>query len=1125
MHVMSFFCELILQCQGHNLPPRPANPDKLRQSAAHHSPTTDTSHNKSTTPDVRAARKAEIEQRCLELDPPLTIDVLKHMHAFNAAIQFTTPFTDKDWEILKPRLFAQREAAEQKEAERLKQEEAARLKAEERREREAQAKEAKDKADSEWDAAQKPLKDKLLAYADAFIREGWKNGDAVTKKNCARFAAHALLHVRKRFYSDLADEDARLIHEGKPIVQDPPDAPPTRKIILENMKYVFDTKIKPLTEKFQKELFLCNGCDNNMKFFGFEGVIQHYAAKHTSELSLGSIVVHWRAEWPEKPPFHPDPDSAKALFKTMQQHNAMRYHGQVAPYARQPFGASTPYAYPSQSAASAAAPPPPPPPPPPYRNASPAAQSYYTQQVHYGPYTTGAPPTVSPPIGYSALPPQVTPSAGHVSPYPHSSYTHSPVLAKGYTAVPRGSGSNRHQKHGLPVLTAAAPVARTPDPHHARASGQSGSAAGLYQMQLDDMARNARSVWNCTSGVKDMPSNVRAHVLLHHVMETFERQYATELSLELFSEGVNSHPQMKPIKGLGGLVCKACNPIDGDGRHQVPSSYYGKGKPRLFTLPGLLAHFQKQHVERAIGASSSAAAAVNPTSKMDWRYDMLLLPDHATIAGLAEAPGMDDDKIRLVAAAFPQVFLPEEPMPEEQYYSTVPAPAVPTHHSHHHHHGHGHGYSHGHGHDSHHPYSAPMVDQVVSTQDGRHARAGEYRLVKDKPDRVASPRYMAMPVLGKRRSDAFRETDHASGGHGYANSPAREKRSRPDPRYAKTKSRSATNSESGQAQKATSKPHLLVQEDRIGPSPLRNVSEDGDQAEQGKVKKSKGSTPRPGSTKPPVVKDNEPLTAAERFLSTFNPEDEMERIPETTTTGAVAEEVGEAEHSAKHSTHGHKNNRSQDNRSARPNPRSGHAPVSQPEASDAQRPVHYSHNLRGRKEYADSRNQYSGHSHPASVRPRSQSPGAHGGMVVDPYYRERSPQGYVRRHRTYAMPAENRYYEAVPVEDVTYTSAPRGSRYQYVQDVSYAEPVYTEEAPEAVRYQYGAAAEPTYVMERPRQRKEYVELDYGQQGPASSLARPTPPPPPPPPPMDRASYYPATTHGGSGAPSRHSGYQ
>lgn len=123
------------------------------------------------------------------------------------------------------------------------------------------------------------------------------------------------------------------------------------------------------------------------------------------------------------------------------------------------------------------------------------------------------------------------------------------------------------------------------------------------------------------------------------------------------------------------------------------------------------------------------------------------------------------------------------------------------------------------------------------------------------------------------------------------------------------------------------------------------------------------------------------------------------------------------------------------------------------------------------------------------------------------------------------MPAENRYYEAVPVEDVTYTSAPRGSRYQYVQDVSYAEPVYTEEAPEAVRYQYGAAAEPTYVMERPRQRKEYVELDYGQQGPASSLARPTPPPPPPPPPMDRASYYPATTHGGSGAPSRHSGYQ
>ncbi|KAI5284033.1 hypothetical protein KEM54_001633, partial [Ascosphaera aggregata] len=588
------------------------------------------SHDKST--DARAARKAEIERRCLKLDPSLNINVLKHMHAFNAAIQLASPFTDRDWRSLKPRLLAQREAAETKEIERLKHKETLRVKAEERREREVQVKEAQEQADSEWDAAQKPLKDRLVAYVNTFIREGWKNGDAVSKKNCARFAAHALLHVRHKFYSDLADEDARLIHEGKPIKQDLPDAPPARKIILENMKYIFDTKIKPLTERFQKELFLCNGCDNNMKFFGFEGVIQHYAAKHTSELSLGSIIVHWRAEWPEKPPFHPDPDSAKALFKTMQQHNAMRYHAHPAPYPRQSFGASTTHAYPASA------------PPPLITAASPVSPHDYSQATTYGSSAPGGTPLMSPPTIYSPLHTQAATSAGSWSPHHHPSFAQPPARSKGNGVLPRASGHHQ-QKYTAPVVAAACvPVAGTINPRHAKLAGPGASTASLRKNQLDDMARNARSVWNCTSGVKDMPANVRAHVLLHHVMENIEYQYATELSLELFSEGVNSHPQMKPIRNLAGLVCKACNPIDSDGCHQV-SSYYMRGKPRLFTLPGLLAHFQKQHVERATGNSPS-------TPVMDWRYDMLLLADHATIAALAEAPGMDEEKMRLVAAAF-----------------------------------------------------------------------------------------------------------------------------------------------------------------------------------------------------------------------------------------------------------------------------------------------------------------------------------------------------------------------------------------------------------------------------------------------------------------------------------------
>jgi hypothetical protein len=93
------------------------------------------------------------------------------------------------------------------------------------------------------------------------------------------------------------------------------------------MKWVFDTKVKPNTEPYRKELFLCNACEYPSKYYGFEGVIQHYAAKHTSALSVGSVVVHWKSEWPEYPPFHPDPTNVS-----------------VAPYYAAAPNVSVPYA-------------------------------------------------------------------------------------------------------------------------------------------------------------------------------------------------------------------------------------------------------------------------------------------------------------------------------------------------------------------------------------------------------------------------------------------------------------------------------------------------------------------------------------------------------------------------------------------------------------------------------------------------------------------------------------------------------------------------------------------------------------------------------------------------------------
>jgi hypothetical protein len=68
---------------------------------------------------LRGARKAEIERRCMLLDPPLTPGVLEHMGFFQGAIQTIRPLNDGAWEVLKPRLLSQREDAERRKKERI----------------------------------------------------------------------------------------------------------------------------------------------------------------------------------------------------------------------------------------------------------------------------------------------------------------------------------------------------------------------------------------------------------------------------------------------------------------------------------------------------------------------------------------------------------------------------------------------------------------------------------------------------------------------------------------------------------------------------------------------------------------------------------------------------------------------------------------------------------------------------------------------------------------------------------------------------------------------------------------------------------------------------------------------
>ncbi|KAI9792484.1 MAG: hypothetical protein M1835_007850 [Candelina submexicana] len=659
--------------------------------------------------EAKAVRRAEIERRCLDFQPPLLPSVLNHMESFQAAILIPTPLTDNSWEVLKPRLLAQRQLAEQRENERIAQHRASQAKFEERRQQESHLKEAKEVLDREWDEAQAPLRERLSIYADEIIQDTWAGGKAITKDTSPQFAADVLIHSRKRFYADIAKEDDAARAGGGAVTKDSPSGPPTRKLILENMKWLFDTKIKPLSEQYRKELFLCNGCDNNFKFYGFEGVIQHYAAKHTNTLSMGSIIVHWRAEWPEHPPFHPDPSAAKAAFyavPTPISGSGQALGGALPHSSYIQNGYSQSLAPGSQMTSQG-------PGPFPQFSPGPYSQRQYSDHYAHNQYGPFAPPGSHhqsypvPSQGFQVLPHNYHQNTANNSNYQGGFPSH-PQSYQGYTGSYQGAPS---QMHGSPYPAPSYPI-QGPEQGGHRAYGNAvsgpytqslgpgshfsqsyhpqppqvgpgpanphfvtpGQPTGIYQVQIEEMAQNARDVWFGTSGIKDLPGSVRIYVVLQHVVTNFKARFTNEPSLAMFTDGLASHALMKPIKSLNGLACKACVNSGNDSGasfHSHPQS--SAGERRLYALPSLLSHFQSIHIERAKPTIIPQTGITTP--RLDWKEDMIELPEESMIQDLIHAPGMDDHKLHLIAQAFPAYF--PSPLPRIGLVkSTGPVPVL-----------------------------------------------------------------------------------------------------------------------------------------------------------------------------------------------------------------------------------------------------------------------------------------------------------------------------------------------------------------------------------------------------------------------------------------------------------------
>ncbi|KAF2463021.1 uncharacterized protein BDR25DRAFT_347501 [Lindgomyces ingoldianus] len=574
--------------------------------------------------EAKAARRVDIERRCQQLAPPIPPNILRHMDSFKAAIQISQPMNDYSWNMLYPRLLAQLPAAQQAESDHVSRLSSLTTRAADRRQQDASLKEVKEVLDREWEESQRPIREKLSVFADEFINQDWDHGRAVTYENSPKFAVDLLVYVRRMFYAELPkDQDT----SPQPL-SDPDSAEPQRlKLVLENMKWVYDNKLKPITEQFRKELFLCygSGCEGNTRFYGFEGVIQHFGAKHTNAFSVGNVVVAWReAEWPEDTPFHPDPISVKHAHHPASSSAGHGYGSYYGGFSRA--GTSTPHMAPHLPQAS----------PGPYNQYG----SHYS-----GPFAP--PPSVVSGYDYS-----------HSYGAPMDSY--SSYQAMGPPAYAQQASNAGYLTSvaatGSVIAPAQANQPQGQDPSEPSMRGGDEDAehrTNLYDKQVSTVIQIVQDIWKQTSGIKDLPNSVRIYVLLLAVISKFHVEFNHEPNLNHFIDALSNHEIPKALKNAPGLSCKAC--LD-ELSHQSSATYPSRPEERrTYTVLNLLSHFKSQHH----GPQTPGYGSAQLPAHLDWKEDMIELPSDRLISGLIHAPGMDDQKLHLIATVFPKLF----PMP------------------------------------------------------------------------------------------------------------------------------------------------------------------------------------------------------------------------------------------------------------------------------------------------------------------------------------------------------------------------------------------------------------------------------------------------------------------------------
>src|SRR5205814_2275482 len=101
--------------------------------------------------------------------------------------------------------------------------------------------------------------------------------------------------------------------------------------------------------------------------------------------------------------------------------------------------------------------------------------------------------------------------------------------------------------------------------------------------------------------------STRLFVTIHHTAKRYRARFHETPPLTLFIEGLAHNRDMRPVRNVNGLICKACHLGLGNGSAMEQDR-------KTFSVPQLTNHFQSKHV---------VPMQSHGSSPLDWSVDMV----------------------------------------------------------------------------------------------------------------------------------------------------------------------------------------------------------------------------------------------------------------------------------------------------------------------------------------------------------------------------------------------------------------------------------------------------------------------------------------------------------------------